>query len=201
VAVHDVVGDGPEERLQRLEALIGEVEALGDERARRVAVEAIQALLELHGDALERILALLGEAEARAGASLVSGLAEDQVVGGLLLLHGLHPASQEQRVREALANLRPFLDANGAAVELLSVAGGVVRLRLDGTRGERPSAALTLRYAIEQAVLEAAPDVTAIDIDGRVAPEPDDIVPRRDPGQRRPAGGDDRNRAACPPEI
>ncbi len=56
--------------------------------------------------------------------------AGDEVVAGLLLLHGLHPLDVETRVRQALESVRPLLRSHGGNVELLEVREGVVRLRL-----------------------------------------------------------------------
>ena len=45
-------------------------------------------------------------------------LAGDELVEHLLLLHGLHPVSVEERVREALDGVRPYLGSHGGDVEL-----------------------------------------------------------------------------------
>jgi Fe-S cluster biogenesis protein NfuA/nitrite reductase/ring-hydroxylating ferredoxin subunit len=159
-----------ERRLQQLESLIGQVESLPDESSRRSAVDAIQALLQLHGDGLERILTLVREA-GEPGEAIVGTIAGDEFVSGLLVLHGLHPLPQDPRVRQALDKVRPYLGSHGGDVELLSVEDGVVSLRLRGTCDGCPSSAMTLKYAIEQAIYEGAPDVTAIEVDG-VTPPP-----------------------------
>ncbi len=158
------------QRLQRLEALIGRVDALEDEAARRPAIEAIQALLHLHGDGLARTLELAGE-------PLAGRLADDELLGGLLLLHGLHPVPQEERVRQALDRVRPYLGSHGGGVELLAIEDGVVRLRLDGTCHGCPSSAQTLKYAIEQAIMESAPDVAEIAVEGVSQPPAAGFVP------------------------
>jgi Fe-S cluster biogenesis protein NfuA/nitrite reductase/ring-hydroxylating ferredoxin subunit len=157
------------ERLQRLEALIGRVQAL-DGEAREPAIDAIQALLHLHGDGLARILELAGE-------PLAGQLAGDELIGGLLLLHGLHPVPQEERVRQALDRVRPYLGSHGGGVELLAVEDGVVRLRLDGSCHGCPSSAETLKYAIEQSIIESAPDVAEIAVEGVSQAPPTGFVP------------------------
>ena len=72
---------------------------------------------------------------------------EDELVAHLLLLHGLHPVPVRERVRGALDEVRPYLVAHGGGVELLGVADGVVRLRLEGACNGCPSSALTLTHA------------------------------------------------------
>ena len=43
------------------------------------------------------------------------------------------PCRVEERVREALDEVRPYLESHGGDVELLGVEDGVVRLRLQGS--------------------------------------------------------------------
>src|ERR1051326_8694143 len=70
-----------EQRLRRLEDLVAQVEALPDDRSRTVAVEAIQALLHLHGDGLERMIDLI-HTSGPGGPALVEEAAADQLVSG-----------------------------------------------------------------------------------------------------------------------
>jgi nitrite reductase/ring-hydroxylating ferredoxin subunit len=158
-----------EHRLQRLESLIAEVESVREESARKSAVETIQALLQLHGEGLERILELASSA-GEPGAAFVRSLGDDELVGELLLLHGLHPVGLRARVEHALGRLQAHLAQNGASAELQSVEGGVVRVGLRS--GDRNGPATPLRYAIEQAILEAAPDVASIEVASEPPPEP-----------------------------
>lgn len=159
-----------ERKAQRLEALVREVDDLADLAARNAAVAAIQALLELHRDGLERLLEL-------AGPEVVRRLARDPVVGCLLLVHDLHPLSLEERVRGALERVRPYLGSHGGGVELLGIEGGVVRLRLEGSCHGCPSSTATVRYAIEQAIGEEAPDVAGVEVEGAGESVPAGFVP------------------------
>jgi Fe-S cluster biogenesis protein NfuA/nitrite reductase/ring-hydroxylating ferredoxin subunit len=156
-------------RLAEAESRIQQLEALPDESAKRIAVDAIQALLALHGDGLAQTVRLLEE---RGQDELINQLAEDEVVGGLLLLHGLHPQPLETRVRQALDKVRPYLASHGGDVELLEVEEGSVSLRLKGSCDGCPSSAMTLKYAIEQAITDAAPDVMEIEVAGVTATAP-----------------------------
>jgi Fe-S cluster biogenesis protein NfuA len=123
------------------------------------ATEAVQALVELYGEALARVVA---------GADPT----EDELLSHLLLVHDLHPVDVETRVRKALDEVRPYLGSHGGDVELLGVAGGVARLRLAGTCNGCPSSTVTLRNAIEEAIMRAAPDLDAIDAEGAAEPQP-----------------------------
>ena len=67
--------------------------------------------------------------------------------------------------------VRPFLGQHAGDVELLAVDGdaGAVLLRLKGSCDGCPSSAVTLKLAIERAILDAAPEINRIDVD---EPEP-----------------------------
>jgi Fe-S cluster biogenesis protein NfuA/nitrite reductase/ring-hydroxylating ferredoxin subunit len=139
------------ERLAHVESLLGSIE---DDAA---ATEAVAAVVELYGEALARLLE---------GADPVA----DELVSHLLVLHDLHPVPVEERVLGALDEVRPYLRSHGGDVELLGVDGGVARLRLDGTCNGCPSSSSTMRLAIEEAVLRAAPEVTEVSAEGVAAP-------------------------------
>lgn len=159
-----------ERRLEAVDSRIKELDALDDGAARTSAVEAVQALLELHGDVLNRILELVA-GRGEAGEAIILELAADEMVSGLLLLHGLHPSSLEDRVRGALGKVRPYLGSHGGNVELLDVTDGVAHLRLEGHCHSCPSSTLTLKYAIEREIAQAAPDLVDLVVDG-VTPPP-----------------------------
>jgi Fe-S cluster biogenesis protein NfuA len=148
-----------DDRIAAIEALLDRLDALPDPAARELATATVQALLALEREGLRRVVERVGPAQARA-------LADDELVGHLLLLHGLHPVPVEQRVRDALAGVRPYLESHGGDVELLGVADGVVRLRLEGSCEGCPASAMTLKLAIEEAVLSAAPDVERVEAEG-----------------------------------
>jgi Fe-S cluster biogenesis protein NfuA len=82
------------------------------------------------------------------------------------MLHGLHPVPLETRVRAALDDVRPYLESHGGNVELLSLEGGVARLRLEGSCSGCPSSTVTLKLAIEDAIYKAAPDIAGVEADG-----------------------------------
>src|SRR4051812_10061631 len=153
-------------RLQRLDDLIREVDRFADPAAQAHMRELVQAVLDLHGDGLERLLGHMEEAAGTGGASALEACARDDVVGGLLLLHGLHPLDLEARVLLALEQVRPALRTHGGNVELVATRDGVVRLRMLGSCHGCPSSALTMKQTIEEAIFARAPDVTAIEVEG-----------------------------------
>jgi Fe-S cluster biogenesis protein NfuA len=155
-----------QKRLGRMEELIGALENGPDEIVREQVRELIQTLLELHGSGLERIMSRVYDSPV-GGSPMIDELSQDQIVSGLLLLHGLHPLDLETRVRNALEEVKPRLGLHGGSVELLGVSpDGRVQLKLQGNCHECPSSRLTLRFSIEEALNAAAPDLTGLDVEG-----------------------------------
>ncbi len=175
-------GNGFEQRMGRLDALIHEIEAFTDPKAREVAEGVVQALLELHGEGIERILEIV-DAAGDAGQPIIDEIATDTMARHLLLLHGLHPVVMEDRVRQALDRVRPYMASHGGFVELLGIEDGIVHLRLEGSCHGCPSSLLTLQLSIEKEIMDLAPDVAGIEVEGLaeqpVAPNipPDGFVP------------------------
>ena len=160
--------DDLEPRVRRVEELIGSLEEAVDPAARRRFQEILGLLLDLHQEGLRRLLGLL-RSTASPGGDLPGHLAGDPLLSSLLLLHGLHPEDLETRVRGALVRVRPLLASHGGNVELVGLdERGVLRLRLEGSCHGCPSSEATLRSTIQEAVQEAAPEVTDIVLEGLV---------------------------------
>jgi len=157
---------GLQERVARMEMLLGEIEALKDPNARSKAAEVVQVLLELYGEGLARMMDTIAEGEERE--KTFDAFAGDELISHLLLLHGLHPLDVETRVVRALEEVRPYLQSHGGNVELLGVEGGVARLRMQGSCSGCPSSTMTLKLAIEEAIQKAAPDLEGIEAEGVV---------------------------------
>lgn len=131
----------------RVEELLG---TLRSEATRDTAEELVRLLMALYGEGLARVLAILRDHDPAA----VALISEDALVEDLLLLHDLHPLDTPGRIARALERLDP-----PGPVEYLGMDDGVVRVRL--TAGGCRSAAVRM---IEQAVLEAAPEVTRVEV-------------------------------------
>jgi Fe-S cluster biogenesis protein NfuA len=166
-------------QLQRLDGLLKGVEHFADRDAQATTRAIVRAVLDLHAAGLERVLEHIAAA-GDSGRAILDACARDDVVGGLLLLHGLHPLDLEARVRQALDDVRPYLRSDGGNVELLGTADGVVRLRLQGSCHSCPSSAVTMKQTIEEAIVARAPDVTAIEVEGiaETLPVPADAAAR-----------------------
>jgi Fe-S cluster biogenesis protein NfuA/nitrite reductase/ring-hydroxylating ferredoxin subunit len=154
-----------EELVERVGRLTAELERIEDRRAREAAEELVGSVIELYGQGLERILAAVAES---ADPELAQRLADDGVIASLMLIHGLYPVDLEQRVREALDGVRPYMESHGGDVELLGIADGVARIRLEGSCEGCPASASTLELAIKSALDEAAPDLEGLVVEGVV---------------------------------
>jgi Fe-S cluster biogenesis protein NfuA len=151
--------------VQHIAGLIQRLETIADAQVRASVQQLVQALLEWHGTGLERMMMLVSQA-GETGSAIMERFVHDEAVTSLLLLYGLHPVDLETRVRQALDKVRPTVRAHGGQVELLSMANGVVRLRLQGSGHGWASATITLKLAIEAALLETAPDMAALEVEG-----------------------------------
>ena len=158
-----------QQRIQKIESLVRKIETLADAEARASALALFQSVMDLHGAAVERMMDIVFDA-GDTGREVIDKFGRDDLVGSLLLLYGLHPLDLETRVIEALNRLRPSLQSHGGNVELLEVRDGVVRVRLEKSSNGCGSTAQALKQAVEEAVYDAAPDITGIEIEGATEP-------------------------------
>jgi Fe-S cluster biogenesis protein NfuA len=69
----------------------------------------------------------------------------------------------EEKIKSALENVRPSLQADGGDVEFVSAGeDGTVSVKLTGACGSCPMAAMTLRNVIENYLKKEIPEVTAV---------------------------------------
>jgi hypothetical protein len=150
-----------DESLRRIESLIAALDSGGDAPARQLARNLLQVVLDLHGLALARVAAII--AATPDGAALLARLADDPHVGAVLLLHGLHPQEPAERVQHAVAKLNQEMAAAGARVIVLAVDGTSARLLVQRRSAADP---VWLRQQVESAVVEAAPELEELVIEG-----------------------------------
>jgi Fe-S cluster biogenesis protein NfuA/nitrite reductase/ring-hydroxylating ferredoxin subunit len=154
---------------ERIEGLLASLRSQGGGAA-AAAEELVRLLVTLYGDGLGHIVAALHDG-GEAGRALLDRLADDPLVEGLLLLHGLHPLDVDARIQRALDRVRPYLGSHAGGVQYLGVSEeGVARLRLEGSCHGCPSSTVTVQLAIEGAVQDAAPEVTEVVVEGMTAP-------------------------------
>ena len=69
----------------------------------------------------------------------------------------------EDKVKAALENVRPSLQADGGDVEFVSIdEDGLVSVRLTGACGNCPMSKMTLKMGIENYLRKEVPEVTSV---------------------------------------
>lgn len=152
-------------KVQRIGELVGELENISDPEARVSAKALIQLLLDLHSAALERVMEVVAHDDA-SGQRIIDDLGRDPLVSSLLVLYGLHPLDFESRVSGAIEKIQPQVRKGGGELELLGIAGGVVRVQLQVTGHACGSTGKTLKKLVEDTLYEAAPDMESIEVEG-----------------------------------
>lgn len=151
----------------RIEALLDDLTATGDPRVSEGAEELLAAVVQLYGEGLSRMVGAI--TDSRDGPQLLRNLAADELVGNLMLLHGLHPDDVATRIQAALDRVRPYLGAHAGGIEYLGLDDeGIAHLRLEGSCDGCSGSAATVHGAVERAVLDAAPEVVAVDVEGMI---------------------------------
>ncbi len=124
-----------------------------------VARDAVAALVEVYGEALARLLTVIGP-----GSDLARRLAHDPLVGHLLILHGLHPEPTASRVAQAVAEFQGHLQG-GQAVELAGIEDGIARISVTasgcGSQG--------ISESVRDMVLGAAPELDGVEATSQVS--------------------------------
>ncbi len=151
---------------ERLEHLLEELQTL-EPTARQRAEECIRLVTDLYGAGLSNVLEILVD---DGDPAVLDKVVSNELVGNLLVLHGLHPFDLPARIDAALDKVRPYLASHGGDVEVLGVdeEAGAVTIRLLGSCDGCPSSSITLKMAVEDAIHEGAPEVAHIIVDGYV---------------------------------
>ena len=160
-----------QDRATRIETLLQEVAEFSDSQARTITEELVQALLDMYGEGLSRLLEITADSEV-SGIALIDTFARDELLSSLFTLHGLHPLDLRSRVLEALDEVRPYLKSHGGNVEFVKLEDGIAYLRLEGSCNGCAGSTVTLKVAIEEALIKAAPDLNGLQVEGVVEPPP-----------------------------
>lgn len=68
------------------------------------------------------------------------------------------------KIQEALAQLRPFLEADGGDIQLVEVSDNfVVKVKLLGACSSCSMSMMTLKSGVEEAVKRAVPEIYAVE--------------------------------------
>jgi len=170
----------------RVEELLAELQSAADPTVHERAEALVSLLVEFYGAGLGRILDLVGREPS--GEGIVRRLAQDDLLASLFILHGIHPIPVGDRVHEAIEGVRPQLGATRVA--LLGIDDdGVAHCEL--TVGGCGSAPLDVaRAALEKAILDAAPEIVAVEAGMAIPPpaEPGPVAVEIGRTRQAPAG-------------
>lgn len=153
------------QRVQRIAGLVNELERLGDPKIRASVKELLQLVMDMHAAGFERILEVLFD-KGEIGRETIDQLGADPLVSSLLVLYGLHPEELEQRVLAALRKVSPELRSHGIEVALTGIEEGAVTIRAAVVTAGCGSTSANAKTVLENAIFEAAPDVSSIVIEG-----------------------------------
>jgi Fe-S cluster biogenesis protein NfuA len=71
---------------------------------------------------------------------------------------------QEQRIREALDDLRPFLEADGGDITFEELTSdGIVKVRLHGACRTCSMSQMTMKAGVEDAIRKVVPEVKSVE--------------------------------------
>lgn len=71
---------------------------------------------------------------------------------------------EEKNVQDALEKIRPYLQADGGDIELISISDdGIVEVRLLGACGDCPMSQMTLRAGVERALIREVPGIRRVE--------------------------------------
>ncbi|MEU8081704.1 hypothetical protein AB0B31_40370 [Catellatospora citrea] len=153
----------------RVEALLADVETAGGTVARAAADGVVRELLHLNEAGLARLLD--GLVTVPGVTEELRVLAEDELVGGLLALYGLHPVPIEERVLVALDRARrrlgrefTLVDIDASGTARIATAGG-------GCGSGCGSTAEPVSDTVSRLVQQAAPEIVEVVLEEAV-PEP-----------------------------
>lgn len=147
-----------EQSLARLEMLTAALEGIADGTGRETARELLALVLDLHARSLARLSAIIAASDD--GAALLEKIVEDRDLRAILLLHGLHPQSVEDRLQGVIARMQPQWSARGLHVSLMSASKAFAMVQLQRNGVAEPTD--QLRLEIENALTDAAPDLDDI---------------------------------------
>ncbi|HZQ19350.1 MAG TPA: hypothetical protein VFA90_11545 [Terriglobales bacterium] len=157
-------GNDFQKSTERIEQLIQRVTSLKDEQARATALDLLQSLMDFHAAALSRVIEVLsGSGEGR---SVLAKLNEDPLICGLLVLYGIHPLPLRQRVDRAVEKAGEQLRKQNATVDLVRVTETSVQVKVQRSKHGCFLSPQKLRFIVEHAVREIAPEIVDIIVDG-----------------------------------
>lgn len=69
----------------------------------------------------------------------------------------------KEKVKKALNEVRPSLQADGGDVELVDVENNIVKVKLKGACAGCPMSQMTLKQGIERYIKKMVPEITSVE--------------------------------------
>jgi hypothetical protein len=136
-----------------IEQMLGDLRATVDAESWEQVEGVLARLVRLYGVGLQRALEH-ARASGADGGSFDAALAGDELLGSLLVMHGLHPQTAQERVEKLIARIGESSD------KLMLVWLGDGRARLLSALGEEADAAV--RAALGSVAPELEVDIVAM---------------------------------------
>jgi Fe-S cluster biogenesis protein NfuA len=152
-------GDAVAEILNRLDEALASLERTPGATA-ETALDAVTMMTEVYGEALARVLDRVS-----ADDRLLEALVTEELLGHLMVLHGIHPEPAERRIVRALEELRPMLLSGGTDAQFEALEGRTARILLTGDGGGCGGGCGSgepVEDSVREAVLAVAPDVEEV---------------------------------------
>lgn len=153
------------ERVGRIEELVRKIDSIADPALRSEVKELVQALMDLHGGAFERVLEIAAKA-GEAGTRIIDTLGRDELTGSVLVLYDLHPEPFEARVERGIEKARQLMAKRGAELRMLGIEEGLVRVEVKSGGHACGSTAEELKKSVREAVFATAPDAADVVVEG-----------------------------------
>lgn len=143
--------------IERIEQLLEDAERLADPRARALAKALAAALVDLVAAGLTRVVEM-------GGPTLERQMADDDLVGNLLVLAGTHPDAPAVRAKAALEAASHVLGTLGVTLTSFGAEADGIVVKLTAERGARPDED-KVRGMVEAIVMSRAPDVESVRVE------------------------------------
>lgn len=178
----DPVAERAREAADRVEVLLARLADLPASEAKALAEEVLRAVTDLYGAGLARIVQLTSRSKRGdidpQGCGCLVALGEDELVGGLLALHDLHPLDLAARVERAVAGAVDGHDGSDATVLEVDPGRGVVRVRLL-VAGTSLLGADQVERRLRRALAAAVPELPEVLVERPPSPTPVRLLARR----------------------
>jgi Fe-S cluster biogenesis protein NfuA len=69
----------------------------------------------------------------------------------------------EARVKAALAEVKPQIQADGGDIDLVAIENDIVKVRLRGSCAGCPMSALTLNQGVERVIKQRVPEIKSVE--------------------------------------